>query len=781
MKTALSGILGALLVVTTAMGQQQPAARGRPRPGAAPADPNAATAVVKMDAASVADRKTEAKPVDVSGKWTGVFCSDNVVLLANLELVSSDAAKRKYTGEVKFTSVAMAAARAAAPMEGSWKVNGAVGPAMGLVVLERAGWVKQPAGIRMVSWSGVYAADRKMIAGQATGAEGRDVPTQLSMPFFLFVRDEEAGGAAGMKALAEHAAEAMALPRLPGAGVAVPASDEAIGKWADAYEAEYPNSMSQGAERIGNQGLPLMNDATFKRVFGESYDTIDLGKLALAMQRVGGPVQQPARAAAAARAPRNTGDAEQGPAPVVRGARVPLDAVRALQPAGGAGAAPAADRPDPAFVRKYNYAQYLLKASPTRIVAVAAMRVIDAWRGEMLTHFEKDGAVATGVDDLAAAEAVMEARAEYVWPSEKKEWAGTFAKLRTGMGGATLAANIEKALQTPGTMEGAKMLADWPRVNAVLLRSAPAAEGAEARKKVEGKLDGILEQLLAGKRAEVAKLGNGMEGIHAGVGLYQGLTKEYGFVMERAPVQVVMKELVAKREGELHAGAGDFVKKIQASKTVDEVDGMVKGELSVPGDAGLKDFGVIAKAAADKKMQLDRDHMMSLFTKDEQDLMDRPGHIDLKKGEGKAPTAEDVRMAMLRGFAGTTGKVIDEHNALSVTRSQSFGVPYTLNVKLSEEKMTGFMPVEKTKDFECHFEILIEMTIPKGNIIASYDANTVAGSAKMAEIANGLAKAMAKTEHVQVLRLYEDGWGIPEMRDRAAAEGALQLYLQGGK
>ncbi len=375
----------------------------------------------------------------------------------------------------------------------------------------------------------------------------------------------------------------------------------------------------------------------------------------------------------------------------------------------------------------------------------------------------------------------MEARAEYVWPSEKKEWAGTFAKLRTGMGGATLAANIEKALQTPGTMEGAKMLADWPRVNAVLLRSAPAAEGAEARKKVEGKLDGILEQLLAGKRAEVAKLGNGMEGIHAGVGLYQGLTKEYGFVMERGPVQVVMKELVAKREGELHAGAGDFVKKIQASKTVDEVDGMVKGELSVPGDAGLKDYGVIAKAAADKKMQLDRDHMMSLFTKDEQDLMDRPGHIDLKKGEGKAPTAEDVRMAMLRGFAGTTGKVIDEHNALSVTRSQSFGVPYTLNVKLSEEKMTGFMPVEKTKDFECHFEILIEMTIPKGNIIASYDANTVAGSAKMAEIANGLAKAMAKTEHVQVLRLYEDGWGIPEMRDRAAAEGALQLYLQGGK
>lgn len=716
----LRSLLPVLLLATVASAQQQPTPqRGRLPPNfpRGPAQP-----VQIIDPLQAPPRPSDAAPLDLSGTWKGVYFSANdSVILADLTL-TTDAARRTLTGELRFKTLPPPSARGrdAQPVEGSSKATGQVDPGSRSVLLALPGGFGpvvgfMPPDMRMRA---VYATERGELAGQFERPSG---PRPEDF-YFLFAREQDA---ARIKSFAQHAAALQPPFKASGSAPA----EEALAKWVAEYEKEYPTDPGGGVAGISARGLPLLNDAHFKPLFGDAYDTIDFGRLGAAMRRVGAPV-------------------------------------------GGGGSY------NVPFAQKYGFMQYILWPSPPKLVSVAAMRTIDAWEQETLAHFQKDPAVASAFDDIAAFQQVVKDRVTYAWPSDRRSKEAVFEETRTRMAPAALAANVERAITGASDLAGAKSLASWSKDNAPMLKYCAQPDRDAAQQRIDTKLDAAIEQLLADSNGQLQKLGTGAPAVRAGAAWYRSLMSQFAFAGQRPPIRASIDRLSARRDQDLAAGQEHLLQQIAACKTTADVDAIILNDVSVPGDESKPAYGAIADAARTRKAAIQEATMMSLFSADEKEYMDRPGHIDLAKGRGKAPSAESIRLAILRGYAGRTGTMIDAHTARSVTRSMSLFIPFPMIVSVTNESLRSFHAIEGTNDFECDYTVLAQLSIPQDNVIANYDAEVRKGADGMMKLANGFSLAASSTPCVQKFHLYEDGWGVPSMRDLAGAESALDALLK---
>lgn len=710
------------LFISTAGAQQPQVPQRRQPPAGYPNRPPAA-----IDPLTAPTRPTVAPPIDLSGSWRGVYWAEDTIILADLVL-TTDAAKRTVTGDLHYTTVPGPLLRGAKALEGNSKISGVVDPGALTLLLEAAGDIRPPTGMfakppgaKGVRLCGIYSATRNEIAGQVVSSFG-----SRDKPYFLFARAE---GAAKIKPLAEHAAKAQGPQTASGS----PPSDEALAKWAARYGQEYDdNKLGGGVAGTSARALPLLNDANFKPVFGESYDTIELGKLAAAMRRAGAAV--------------------------------------------GAGSLGRLNSPDAKFVREHGNIQYMLWPSEAKIVSVAATRAIDAWEAELIKRFQSDPPVASAFDDLAAAQAAIKERVTYAWPSDTSATEAALEQSKSRLGGSTLTANVERAISGASGLAGAKALASWAKDNAEMLKACTDTERAGAQQRIDAGLDAILDQLLAEPLKQVASFDTGAQAGSAGAAWYTSLIAQFGFAAERPPVRHAIERLMARRDQDLAASRDQLSTRIAACKTVPEVDAIFQADLSIPGDSSLPSYAALAEVASKHKQQIQYDFMMSLFATDEKEYMDRPGHIDVKKGAGKAPSKEAIRLAFVRGMAGGTAGMIDDHTARYVSRELI--IPFPLNVRFSEEELLDFAPIPDSPDFECRIKILIQMTLPQDNLLSQYSPNVRKGVEDMVTLANTLGRAAASESQKEVLHLYEDGWGIPRLRASGGAAAAIDAMLK---
>src|SRR5262249_20125796 len=191
-------------------------------------------------------------------------------------------------------------------------------------------------------------------------------------------------------------------------------------------------------------------------------------------------------------------------------------------------------------------------------------------------------------------------------------------------------------------------------------------------------------------------------------------------------------------------------------------------DLAVPADQSYSVYKDLAAVADQRRQALKDQAILALFSQEERDAMDRPGHINLAKVKPRPPTAEEVRLALVRGFAeGNDGKVIDAHTCRHTSVKDSvIGLPYPVIITFTDEKLVAD-PVETEPGvYECQFQVAMSFKIADDNVIANYDAQTHKGSQQAADLAGALSRLGRETNDVKKLkfRLYEDGWGAPEYR-----------------
>lgn len=724
MRIVLCAALGCGLLVSAAIGQVQPGPqRGRLPPGfpGRPGMTPPGQPAMPVDPLTAPPRPTSAAPLDLSGSWKGVYVGDDVVIHAELVL-TTDAAKRTLTGELRYTASPPPGSRRAQPgAQGTSKVTGVVDPGTRAVTLAVAGAMKPspsplfapPPGAqtRLIA---VYSVEREELAGQIQSPYA----SKADAPFFVFARGQ---GAKGIDQIADHVAAALPGGHPPFKPSGSVPGDEAITTWASKLNDEYGASANAGIDdAVFVRALHLFGDAAFKPVFGESYDAIDHGRLVKLAQKLGG-------------------------------------------------------------IRACAYFQYSVAPSGPRVLAVAAARTIDAWESGMLAHFRNDPAVDSSFDDLAATASVIKERVPYAWPSEGKAMGGTLEELRTRLAAGALAASVDKTLGDASGMLGAQALASWARNNETMLRHCGPADREAAQQKIDAKLDSLLDQLLAEPLSRIDALGTRGSALRDGAAWYSDLAKRFAFALSRPPVQRAIARLMVRREKDYAAALESILQRISAAPTTQALDAIFQPDLSVPGDPSLKPYAPIAEAAKKRRLEIDHAFQMTLFSKQEHEWMDPPesGHINVKKFEGSAPDAESIRLAVLRGMAFGTGKMIDAHTARSVTRTNgSFLLPFAAIIKMSDEHLEAFRPVEGTHDFECKYTVVLQMAIADDNLLASYDAVVRKGMEQQMEMMNKLLKGAASIPHIHTLRLYEDGWGVPELRDVGTAESVIDGFLK---
>ena len=711
-------LVAVLLATVAAAQQQQPPRRGRLPPNF----PNGANPNLPADPLSGTPRPTQAPPLDLSGAWKGMFCSDILVELADLTLTASPD-HRELTGELRFTPLPSPALRGVRlPPETVWTIKGRVDPGSNTV------WLAPPppgipTGVRPSvdpkPMGAVYCAARNELAGQFR-APYQPAPPDPGATYFVFVR---ADAAARLKSLADHAVSA--APPAKGSGSGSPPSDAELAKWAAPYESEYgANAGSGGVEQISQRAMTILADGAFKPVFGEVYDRIDFAVLHAAIRRFAGA--------------------------------------------------------DAKFAQTHGFMQYALWPSPTKLVSIEAMRTIDAWKDEILARFRSGTPVASAFDDLAATQKAIQESVVYAWPSTKKRTDEAIEELRGKLSGSSLGANVDTAIASATGLEGAKKLATWSKDNAAMLERLSPAERDAAQRQVDAKLDELLQSLVEPQVAQLARLGTGEPAVRAGTGWYKAFLEQFAFASARPPCAQAVAQLKTRRESDMSAGEAQLLQRIEASKTPEEVDALFANDLSVPGDDRTKPYAELAAAGAKRKQKIEEDRILALFSREEQEIMDRPGHLDLSRAKPRPPTPEEVRLATVRGWAAGNGKMIDARTArhVDMTSSKVIFFPFPVIVTFTQEHLIRADPVEKSADYDCTFTILMQMAAPDDNALINYDEVTRKQSVTMLQMVNTFCVGMSTEAQTRRLRLTEHGWVIPELMEAGAIEGALEDMLR---
>ena len=171
-----------------------------------------------------------------------------------------------------------------------------------------------------------------------------------------------------------------------------------------------------------------------------------------------------------------------------------------------------------------------------------------------------------------------------------------------------------------------------------------------------------------------------------------------------------------------------------------------------------------------------------MFSKHEREIMDSPGHLNLAKLGGKqpwAPSEEEVRLALLRGWAYGTGQLIDPHTAKVTSRMNMFLAPASLIVKIGGLKISRFGFDPKANDYLVEYTADMSFALPAKDPLWDADPNLRKGGQMACDTMNATVRMLAEEPTVQEFRLYSDGWGVPDMRQQGAANVGLDAMVKG--
>ena len=169
---------------------------------------------------------------------------------------------------------------------------------------------------------------------------------------------------------------------------------------------------------------------------------------------------------------------------------------------------------------------------------------------------------------------------------------------------------------------------------------------------------------------------------------------------------------------------------------------------------------------------------MGMFSDYEKSLMSPPGsgHLDLSKADPKhIPQPDELRLALLRGMAFGTGKMLDPHRARVTTL---FGGGAMI-VTMSDTRKGRYAYIKERDSWMVLYEVDMHFSLPEHDGLWDVDPNFRRGAQMSVDMVNATAALLSEEDNVQEFRLYSDGWGVPDLRQEGAAKAGVDVVLRG--
>jgi hypothetical protein len=648
----------------------------------------------------------------MAGEWHGTYALHGTVSGIDLTLTDSD--DNRLSGNMTVHEVLASPQRSEDPAAKTFNSTATFDPACRTIVIAVAEQ-RSPGFASAVTstLSGVYSKRRDEIGGTLRAPYGGDAA------FFVLVRANKADG---LKSLEKRVASLHNFTR-PSPFDSSPGSG-ALKGWIAAYEREYPGQgMHTQTQVFARRALPLLMDDEFKPVFGDTYDEISAGKLAAAadkfQHRMGHGFQ-------------TWGQDDELTGPL-------------------------------------SYGQYILHPDVEKILAVRSVRVIQAWRGELVSAMNTMPPTVDSFRQLDAMQGALEKVVTYDWPSRRPGDQTVAARKR--LAGPVIVMRADDAVKRASGEEGAAMLNAWSVKNSEILHYAPQNAASSAQAKVQARLDAMLTQQMGEQTARIAGFGTGITAVDNGSAWYMHLRAAYGFAVNRPVVQSAIGQLAARRAGDLAAAQGDIQSRINRCKTSHDVDSTLASVFIVPGDQ-------MQSVADTRRAAIVVETKMALCSREEVQCMDGQGNIDVQKLIKMGPSPDGVRLALLRGCAAGTGKVTSPTECNWT--APIIPIKYTTTVTQVRFMKNPIGPFSERilDDGEWIVVCRIDATDSYSNVSDAEmnDPNNAAARLFLAARNTDLLQ-LADSDVYLIVHATSDGWTAPELQNTQEFNAAMQKAM----
>ena len=416
--------------------------------------------------------------------------------------------------------------------------------------------------------------------------------------------------------------------------------------------------------------------------------------------------------------------------------------------------------------------------APDVTVSIYWQRAVRSWLRDVQASFPAMPAELNAFANLAVAESTANAQLAFLWPSDKNKFTAALAETRTRLAASVLKLQADQLIATATGNAGARQLASWRTRQKDVLQYAAPAEQTKAQQRVDARLDELLGALVAADVQALATFGHGLDAVLAGNKWYAQVAKSYDFAMTRPPIIAALRQFQAARARSLAEAKPAIIAQIDATAQDAQVKSILDEYLRCPGDEASEVSVAIRQHAGQRVAAIQHEQLMGLFSEYEKGLMvpRESGHLDLSKADKlHIPQPEEMRLALLRGMAFGTGKVLDAHTAKVSTL---FGGG-SMIVKISDPDHGRYVYIKERDSWMVLYTVEMHFSLPEHDALWDLDPNFRKGAQMACDTCNVTAALLSKADNIEEFKLYDDGWGVPDMREEGAGRAGMEAMLRG--
>jgi hypothetical protein len=322
-------------------------------------------------------------------------------------------------------------------------------------------------------------------------------------------------------------------------------------------------------------------------------------------------------------------------------------------------------------------------------------------------------------------------------------------------------------------------LAAWRARQTNILQYASTTEQAKLQQRIDARLDQVLGQLVASDVRSLATLGHGIDAVVAGNRWCPQVQKSYDFALTRPPILAAIKQFDQDRAKNLTEAKPAIIAQLDAAAQDAQVKSILDNYFRCPSDAGSEVAAAIRQHADQRLAVIQHQQFMNLFSGYEQGLMvpRESGHLDLSRADTQhnMPQRDELRLALLRGMAFGTGKVLGPNTAKVSTL---FGAA-SMIVTISDPTILDHDYVKEHQSWIMDYQVVMHFSLPDHDALWDADPNLRRGAQMAVDTVNATAVLLSKELNEKEFRLYDDGWGVPDLRQQGAAGAGLEALLKG--
>jgi hypothetical protein len=288
-------------------------------------------------------------------------------------------------------------------------------------------------------------------------------------------------------------------------------------------------------------------------------------------------------------------------------------------------------------------------------VVVLWQRPVRGWVENMESSMTQMSGEASDFDNIATMESQVKTSVALLWPSESAKFTKLIADTRTRLAVPILEASAVSTIASASGIEGVRSLTGWMTRQKKLLQYAPADEQAKLQKRLDAKVDELLEGLVAQDIRAIPNLGRGLEAVNAGNKWYGQLVQNYGFAIHRPLLVHAIGMLQARRADDLAEAGPAILADVGKQTTEDDLNAPAQKYFQVPGDDSTKTARQVQNLVGQRMAQFQRDKYMALFSAHERQWLKQDGTF-APPNPLPQPDADDLRVAVLRTMCRMGGK-----------------------------------------------------------------------------------------------------------------------------